>query len=319
ANVADAQYPLTLNTGRVRDHWHTMTRTGQSARLSAHVTEPFLAIHPADAARVGIQDQELVSVSSQRGDMVVRASVRDDQRQGDVFTPFHWNDQFASHGRVCALISPTVDPLSGQPELKQTPVQVEPYKRKWYGFAVTRTPLSLKGCDYWTRAKGKGVWRYELAGDATPKNWEAWAREHLGAARGDIDWLAMSDKSAGRFRFAWLEDGKLQGCLFITVDPKASARFWLEALFDGDLNRAGRMSLLAGRPTGVKETGRIVCSCFSVGLNRIKGAIESQNLTTVDEIGAALQAGTNCGSCKPELNNLLRDSVAVGGDNRVSA
>jgi assimilatory nitrate reductase catalytic subunit len=307
-NAVDPEYPLILNTGRVRDHWHTMTRTGISARLSGHVSEPFVALHPADAARAGVTDQSLVSVTSRWGEMAARATVTEDLTPGNVFVPFHWNDQFASQGRVGALINPVVDPHSGQPELKQTPVRIKPREAEWYGVAVTRAPLRLEDCDYWVRAKGKGVWRYQLAGAEAPTDWERWAHEHLGVDDNDVDWLVLSDKSAGRFRYAWLRDGKLQGCLLITSDPKALTPFWLEDLFDGALSRQGRLSLLAGRATGLRETGRIICSCFSVGANQIKGAIEHQSLTSVAEIGAALQAGTNCGSCKPELSDLLRTS-----------
>ncbi|WP_281285590.1 molybdopterin dinucleotide binding domain-containing protein, partial [Mesorhizobium norvegicum] len=68
-------YPLILNTGRIRDHWHTMTRTGKSPRLSQHIAEPFVEIHPADAQHFGIGDADIARVSSPRGDVLVRALV----------------------------------------------------------------------------------------------------------------------------------------------------------------------------------------------------------------------------------------------------
>ncbi|MCF3642613.1 nitrate reductase, partial [Rhizobium sp. TRM95111] len=118
----DAAYPLILNTGRVRDHWHTMTRTGRSARLSAHLAEPFAEIHPKDAADLGVSDAALVDIESRHGRIVVRALITDRQVRGSVFVPMHWNDQFASRARVDGLVASVTDPHSGQPALKHVAV-----------------------------------------------------------------------------------------------------------------------------------------------------------------------------------------------------
>lgn len=303
----DDDYPLTLNTGRVRDHWHTLTRTGKSARLSGHIAEPFAALHPVDAERRGIEDQALVSVASRWGDMIARAMVSDRQTPGEIFVPIHWTDQFAGRGRVDALVNPEVDPISGQPELKQTPVRVRPYKTVWSGLAFSRAPLGPDLSDYWVRAKAGDCWRYELAGRDFPAEPERWARALLNVPAGETDWLILSDKGAGRFRAAWLREGRLQACLFLDASRELPSRAWAEGMFAGALDRAGRTSLLAGAAVTGRDRDRTVCSCFSVGLTRIQDAINTQNLTSVTEIGAVLQAGTNCGSCKPELNQILRE------------
>lgn len=113
-----SDYPLTLNTGRIRDQWHTMTRTGKSARLSAHIAEPFAEIHPRDAIEFGVRSASLVQLESPHGTAVVRALVTDRQARGSVFVPMHWNDQFAARSRIDAVVAPVVDPLSGQPASK---------------------------------------------------------------------------------------------------------------------------------------------------------------------------------------------------------
>lgn len=118
---------FTLNTGRVRDHWHTMTRTGKSARLSAHFAEPFAEMHPLDAARRGIADASLVRLNNDYGDIVVRALLTDRQARGSVFVPMHWTNQFSGCARVGSLVASRTDPVSGQPALKMARVDIQPF------------------------------------------------------------------------------------------------------------------------------------------------------------------------------------------------
>ena len=115
-----SEYPLILNTGRIRDQWHTMSRTGLSANLSTHRAEPYCEIHPNDALKYGIQDGELVEVKSQWGNCVLRATISGNIRRGQVFAPIHWNDQVASDARIGKVVNPVVDAISGEPEFKHT-------------------------------------------------------------------------------------------------------------------------------------------------------------------------------------------------------
>src|SRR5690606_13049448 len=112
-NQTDGQFPLVLNTGRVRDQWHTMSRTGKSARLSEHIAESFVALHPQDALKFGVREGELARVSSQWGALVARVQHSGGIARGSVFVPIHWNGQSASDARVGTLVNPEVDPLSG--------------------------------------------------------------------------------------------------------------------------------------------------------------------------------------------------------------
>ena len=107
-----------LNTGRVRDHWHTMTRTGKTARLSAHLAEPFAELHPRDAADKGIRHASLVRLENRHGSALVRALITDRQQKGSVFVPMHWTGQFSAAGRIDVLVTAQTDPHSGQPALK---------------------------------------------------------------------------------------------------------------------------------------------------------------------------------------------------------
>jgi assimilatory nitrate reductase catalytic subunit len=303
-------YPLVLNTGRVRDQWHTMTRTGKSPRLSGHHTEPFVQLHPLDAARFGLTFGDLTEVATVVGSIVVRLEITDSVAPGQAFVPMHWGSIFASNARVCALIASAVDPISGQPELKCAPARVRHYEPKWYGFALSRAALELPATSYRAVSRGAGYWRYELAGEDLPASWPEWADTVLGARASRIE---LTDVSGGRYRGANVEGDALQACVFVATAKWLPSRNWLATLFGSrPLSDADRLAILAGRaPKGALETGPIVCSCFAVGRSTLLRAIRGDKLVSVEQIGKALNAGTNCGSCIPELKGLLAESSAA--------
>ncbi len=304
AELPDSQYPFVLLTGRVRDQWHTMTRTGKAPRLSQTTSEPFVEIHPADAAEIPLAQGDLALVSSRHGNIQARVRVSDTVRRGELFAPMHWSDQFANQARVGALVAGAVDPHSGQPELKHTAVRIEPADVDWFGFALCRDPIELEGGTYLAKSRGEGYCRSEIAGQGAPPSWSCRAREIFGDCG---EWVELDDASAGRYRGALLEAGRLIACLFVSSRQALPDRTWLGSLFalDGVADNE-RRSLLAGRPAGrAPASGPIVCSCFSVGRDALIDAIASQQASTSAEIGKLLRAGTNCGSCIPELNGLI--------------
>ncbi|MEZ5841116.1 MAG: molybdopterin-dependent oxidoreductase [Hyphomicrobiales bacterium] len=304
--------PLALNTGRIRDQWHTMTRTGASARLSAHYAEPFVEIHPDDAATYGISPAGLVEVESDFGRVVVRALVTDAQRQGSVFVPMHWTDQNASAGRVDAVVRAATDPVSGQPESKFSAVSVRPFKARWHGFVVSTDGLGLDGCDYFAVAPANAGLRAEIAGLADIADAEAFATEVLGAAGPDCEALSYFDRTQGAWRIARFRDGRLVAAMFVSAEPVAVSRSYAAGLLGKPISGADRLRVLAGRGgrDGADE-GAIVCSCLSVGINRIRAAIKA-GAKTVDAVGEATGAGTNCGSCRIEVQKLLEADAAAG-------
>jgi assimilatory nitrate reductase catalytic subunit len=314
AGQPDSDYPLVLNTGRIRDQWHTMTRTGRVPRLAGHHPEPFLQIHPTDAARAGVTHGDLVDVSSATcgaaDNLVARAAITADVAPGQVFAPMHWSDEYASAARVGALVAPHVDPVSGQPQLKHTRVRVRRYAAAWYGFALSRAPVDLPGCSYLVRAAGEGHWRYELAGDAVPESWPEWASAVLGPAE---DRIELHDPGRGYYRAARVTANRLQACLFVAPTHRLPARGWLAQLFEEPaLDTDARLGILAGRaPRGRGDNGPIVCSCFSIGRAALLRAIRTQALVSTADVGRALRAGTNCGSCVPELKALLSEAAAT--------
>lgn len=309
ATTVNDEYPLVLNTGRIRDQWHSMTRTGKSAILSAHKIEPYLEMHPDDAKKYQIDDASLVRVSSKISDVIVRVLISDSQKKDNVFIPMHWNNQFASKACVDTLVEANVDPISGQPEFKYTAVKVEPYKAKWYGFLLTRRKLNVENASYWASSKGNGLWRYELAGEESADEWGNCARQLLCTESDDVNWVEYFDSASMRYRAARVENNRLESCIFIAPDLNLPERDWLSHLFESDqLAEADRISLLTGKPADPKaDAGRVVCACFAVGVNTIKNAITDNGLTTAEEVGALLKAGTNCGSCIPELKKIIEE------------
>ncbi|WP_290620666.1 nitrate reductase [Immundisolibacter sp.] len=300
----NADYPLLLNTGRVRDHWHTLTRTGKSARLSAHMPEPRLDLHPDDAARLGVEAGGFARVTSRHGQCVVRAAIDPGQRLGSVFLPMHWSHSFASTGPADALVGAHLDPISGQPEFKHTPVRVQGVSLPWRALLLTRSELRPRGVDYWASARAADCWRHQLAASCAPADSAAWLRELPGVDPA-WQWLEYRD-SAGAYRAAALHEGRLMLALFSGRDVDWLAGDWLVARFGRELAADERRRLLAGVPgAGGADAGRTVCACFQVGINTLRRGIAEQGLSTPEAIGAALKAGTNCGSCVPELRQLL--------------
>ncbi|MCP5266849.1 MAG: molybdopterin-dependent oxidoreductase [Burkholderiaceae bacterium] len=304
AATPDTEYSLTLNTGRVRDHWHTMTRTGRSPRLSAHIAEPFVEIHPDDARVAGIDDADIVRVESGHGQVLLRALITARQRAGSVFAPMHWNDQFASMARIGALIPSERDPVSGQPASKQTFVRITRCTMASFIFAVSRTRPRAIEAAYWSVAACDGGWRIEAALERVPSDWPGFARRLLGTT--DDQPLAIyRDDVGGGFRAAASGDGRLAGALFAAPTPVAVARNWLVDRLREPAPSAPLATLLAGGPgdTG-EDAGATVCACTGVGAATIAREIE-RGCASVDEIGRCTGAGTQCGSCRSEIGAML--------------
>ena len=315
AQPADKAWPLVLNTGRVRDQWHTMTRTGRIPRLMTHTGEPLLDIHPADAKQLRLVEGGFARVESRYGDAVLRVRSSTGQRRGEVFAPMHWTDRFSSAGPIGRLVGAATDPISGQPELKATPVRVLPVAMLWCGLLVRRTEAPpVAGPYYWSRVpleNGHAIdlssWEPHPSGPDT----ERWILELLGRPA-SAELIIYADPGRGIFRYASLVGDRLDACLFLARNTVGLPhRDWAADLLAAEIGFRERIHLLAGRApdASVSQNGdNTVCACFAVGLNTLHSAIVERRLTNVGEIGALLRAGTNCGSCIPELKAILRSA-----------
>ena len=303
-DATNAVYPLRLNTGRVRDQWHTMTRTGKSPRLAAHTAEPFVEINPADAKTVGVSHDGHAKVTTRHGTTILKVVVAAGQRRGSIFAPIHWSDATATDARVGEMATAHYDPHSGQPEAKATPARVEPIKFAYRGFALTRRPIALPAGTWFARQAVSGGAGLLFATSEPPAVWREIAQELMPA---DADIAEYVDERRGLTRIAAFRAGRLDGCLF--VGPADTLPSWdvVRGLFEADkIEERDRRILLSGSASdGTAETGPIVCACFGVGLPAIREAIAKGEAATVAEIGKKLRAGTNCGSCIPELRAIL--------------
>jgi len=263
-------------------------------------------------------------IESHWGSMIARVQITDSQLPGSVFVPMHWTEQYASRGRMGALVNSIVDPISNQPESKHTPVRIKAYQPVWQGFILSRGELSMVAPDYWVKIKGEQYYRYELAGLSLPENWQEWAQKNLSDNDGATpQWQEYQDPAQGNYRAARIVNNQLESVVFIAAESALPAtawmqeveqrrerlpeRNWLTSLFaKTELEKAERMALLTGRPpVGVADVGTIVCACFNVGEKTIQAAIREKGLKTHQEVGRCLKAGTNCGSCVPEIKALL--------------
>ncbi|KTT71880.1 nitrate reductase [Sphingomonas endophytica] len=296
AEAVPPRWPLTLNTGRYRDQWHTMTRTGLSPKLARHREEPLIEVHPGDAG--ALKDGGLARVETPQGATLYRVRVTDAQRPGELFAPIHWTDRTARGGRTGLLPRALVDPHSGQPGFKQTPAAIAPVALDWHGFAIVRGALATMPDTLWaTRVALPQGELWELAGDGDPA-----ALDRL-LPRGER--VEAVDPARGTRRVAVLDDGRLTAVLFVTRTGELPPRDWLAA----QLGVEHGPTVLAGRAPGASvDRGPVVCACFDVGLNTIVAAIARDALVDVASVGAALKAGTNCGSCRPTIARLIADT-----------
>ncbi|MDI5933677.1 nitrate reductase [Halomonas kalidii] len=306
--------PLRLNTGRVRDQWHTMTRTGRAPRLMNHRAEPFIELTPEDAQALGIEDQQLARLTGAGGDYLGRVRVSKAQRRGEVFVPMHWTGQFSGRASMGGLLEAHRDPVSGQPESKHGAVSLEPLAAGWEATLLVADGLegAADWCDatrYWARIPLGGCQRWQLAGGRQGErpDWLAWLAQYLPVAPA----LWCEDPASGRLRAAGLEAGRLRWWLMVGPPAELPGLAWLDERFQeaarGDaLDAARRRRLLAGCDDGAADSGPVVCSCHQVGRATIVSAIHAGD-TSVEALGARLACGTQCGSCIPELKSLIEE------------
>jgi assimilatory nitrate reductase catalytic subunit len=282
-----------------------MTRTGLSQRLSHHLPEPFAMLHPDDAQTHRISDGGFVRLTSRHGEALLRARVSEGQRKGEVFAPIHWTAETSSHGRVGALVQPATDCFSGQPELKATAISATPVHFAFEGFLLSRETIPLDADIWFSRVTIEGAHGALLATDLNG------ATIH-GQIQGALDHCTLAefhDEARDEHRLAFFEDERLEACLFLA--PAGSGLSWkgIKGFFASDkLGGLERLAALSGQSaTGLTDTGPLICACFGVSLNTIRNLIAKDQITSAEEIGAHLKAGTNCGSCLPELRRLIKD------------
>ncbi|NHN37685.1 molybdopterin-dependent oxidoreductase [Pseudomaricurvus alcaniphilus] len=308
ASSTSAEYPLSLNSGRIRDQWHTMTRTGLSARLGAHLPEPYVSIHPDDASRYGLQKGKIAALSNEWGYARIRVDVSTKVSPGQLFMPIHWTGVMASAGRVCSLVSPDTDAISGQPEFKYTPVAIEDWPYQSEALLLTGAVIDTSALDYWVRQKVNGGYLYRIASREPPAKLGAAIKHYCSDTTPGRE-LNFCSPAQGQYRHAVIHQQQLQSCYLVAPSLQEQDFEWVQSLLDEPLNGDMERSILTGIAEGALARGRLVCACKQVGKNTICQAIREQGLETVSQVSDCTSAGTGCGSCLPELQHLLADEL----------
>jgi assimilatory nitrate reductase catalytic subunit len=297
-----------LNTGRVRDQWHTMTRTGHVAQLAAHTPEPTVAINPLDAATLGIEAGGLARISSEKGAVLLRVESTHAQRRGEIFAPMHWTREFSSIGTIGRVTDAECDPVSGQPALKSTSVEVAPVATQFAGLLFRSRPAAVPGGVHWVRIPLERGELFRLTGlDPMPTGvgLDRFASALLQMP--DADVVEVRDTARGILRRAALRDGVLEACLVLARSGVAlpnEAEF--AALLGTVVPPHARGRLLSGHGGNAIE-GTQLCACLGISETAVRHACVSNRLNSLSELGALLGVGTGCGSCIPDLEKVLRD------------
>jgi assimilatory nitrate reductase catalytic subunit len=323
AEKTDARYPLHLNTGRLRDQWHGMSRTGRVARLYAHEAEARLLLHPQDLARRGLQDGDLAEVSSRRAKVVLPVAGSDEIASGQAFMAMHWGGRSLSHAGANCLTIAAFDAQSKQPELKHAAIRIDKAELPWRLVAM-RTTLNQDAA-----AEQVLAWRQKLA--PLLPDWafasltlagreqavvvlrvalpSALPAERINELAALLDFddqlcLAYRDARRGIFKIAQVEpdEGGDLTCGVLLAGETAAADWLLAAMTERQPAESLRRWLLAPvstPPTPVSGKGRIVCNCFNVGETEIAQAIAGG--ADLAALQTQLKCGTSCGSCLPEI------------------
>ncbi len=321
AEQTSEKFPLILNTGRLRDQWHAMSRTGRAAQLYAHAAEPVITMHPADITARQLSGGDLVSITGARGAMVLPVAASGDMAVGNAFLPMHWGSRFMKGGGINELTSGVVDATSHQPELKYAAIEVAAVRLPWRlvamayvdgaDAALEKLAPHFDAFDYATCG---------LAGRNQPivvfrgASFTKISGERLAAIDAvlniDAHALTFTDEKYSIHRAAKMSDGKLAA--FRLSGDLCSQDWlgeWLETLMDTGSSGYHLVSGSARPPMATIPRGRVVCSCHNVATNEIAACFA--NGGDVADAQEALKCGTGCGSCVPELKRMAQASFEL--------
>jgi len=299
---------MLVNTGRFRDQWHTMSRTGRVPRLSRHRDFFSVSLNPDDAAALGLEEGNLVKIANPRGSVRGLVALDVGISNGQIFLPIHWNRQFTSAGVVNDLIPAITDTHSGQPQSKFTRASISLLQVDCWGLLFTRLPLSVGEPEFWSRIVVQGGYLTLIANKGAPEMlYETLATQ----LRPGCESFRYEDAARGDFRELGQREGRLDYALFLHRQRDAlPKRSWLSALGEQGREAENLPMLLAGFSPDREETGRLVCSCWEVGEAQIGRALAS-GTQSVEALGVSLRCGTQCGSCIPEIRKLIDEHAAT--------
>ncbi|SDK07958.1 assimilatory nitrate reductase (NADH) alpha subunit apoprotein [Pseudomonas delhiensis] len=315
----EARYPLILNTGRLRDQWHGMTRTGTAATAFGHVEEACLGLHPAELRRRRLADGQLVRLSSRRGSLVLPVQADDGLLPGQAFLPMHWGERFLKGLGVNALTLPAFDPLSRQPELKHAAVEVTAVELPWQFYALVEGEVQQRFAALRPLFDALDYASFTLVGrerpalqvraahaEAPAAGWLQQVDALLELLDGPV--LAYDDPRRVQGKRVRLDNGRIGG---LRLAGSGIASDWLKALWlSGESDADLRRKLLA--PPGAQTAAasdKTLCNCRNVRLSQVREGI-GRGLD-LDGLKRELGCGSQCGSCVPEIRRLLASEAGA--------
>lgn len=331
-NKTSEKYSFTLNSGRLRDHWHTMTRTGRSSRLTQHTDKPYIYLNPEDMKALELSDNELVTLSSEfsspSGNVVAFAKEDKGILKKNSFLPIHWNKQFASQATVSGLYPSTVDPISFQAEMKQSAIYIEKSQFTQFGYCFISDELLnrqsdknllqvLKSTqDFWLKNKTDYGVHYSIAKQESAFDVIQWSKElvsiNVNEPGEQGEWLSFGDEFTKYV--IYLRDTKLMYVGYFSPHWPEYEPAWIAHVFAKPaLAFSDIQALLLGQASAEYSVGKQVCSCFNIGEKAIVNEIKA-GANSVEKLGERLKCGTNCGSCKPELSQLIKQHAGESRD-----
>lgn len=317
ADKTDARHPLHLLTGRLRDQWHGMSRTGTIAQLYNHAEEPIISMNQDDMTRRLLKNGDIVKLSNKLGSLNIRVQQSDEVKPAETFIPMHWGSQFMNGLGVNALMPAAFDKTSKQPELKHTAIKIEKLDLPWQMTVmrscrdlnlIVQMRLLLNQFDYATcglYGRGNGMVVMHASHVQAPNaDLIAQLDSLLGMVEG-APMLQYDDTKRGISKRILVEEGQVTGVRLI---GETLAADWLkqvmqEGQFTDELRRWA-LAPLSIPPTGHQSRGKIICNCFDVSENEI---IETCKMgADLQTLQAKHKCGTNCGSCLPEVKRLVK-------------
>lgn len=326
ADKTDARHPLHLLTGRLRDQWHGMSRTGTTAQLFNHVEEPAIQMNADDMMRRNIKNGDIVKVQNKRGSMVLPAQASTDVQPSQTFIAMHWGKQFMHGLGVNALMPPNFDKTSKQPELKHTAIKIEKLELPWR-MTVMRAVSDLSmlqkirallphfeyaSCGLFGRESANGIGMLILRATHTgtpvsdkPEMDLITQIDTILGMTDEMPLLNYNDAKRGISKRILVENDQVTG---VRLMGETLAADWLKDVMSSgsftDELRRWALAPVVAPPTGQKGRGKIVCNCLDISQNEIIDNIElGADLITLQN---KLKCGTECGSCVPELKKLVQ-------------
>lgn len=327
ADKTDARHPLHLLTGRLRDQWHGMSRTGNVAQLFNHAEEPVIQISNDDMMRRNLKNGDIVKVSNRRGSLVLPVQTSDEVQSAQTFIAMHWGSQFMHGLGVNALMPPNFDKTSKQPELKHTAIKLEKLELPWRMTVMrschdltqiekVRTLLkdfTYASCGLFGReseSNKAGMLILRAAHETAPDHNLITKIDTILNMTDDLPCLNYNDAKRNISKRILVETNQTNGKLEVTgvrLMGETLAADWLKDVmttnqFDDELRRWA-LAPLSAPPVGQRTRGKIVCNCLDVSQNEIVENIElGADLITLQN---KLKCGTECGSCLPELKRMV--------------